>query len=43
MATIAMSAANDRRNIWLHRAAALNLRRLINMGLAYDGTTWALA
>ena len=28
---------------WLHhRAAALNLRRLINLGLAYDGTAWAL-
>jgi Transposase DDE domain len=29
---------------WLHhRAAALNLRRLITLGLAYDGTAWALA
>ena len=29
---------------WLHhRAAALNLRRLINPGLGHDGTTWALA
>ena len=29
---------------WLHhRAAALNLRRLINLGLAYDGTAWALS
>jgi hypothetical protein len=29
---------------WLHhRAAALNLRRLINLGLADDGTAWALA
>jgi IS5 family transposase len=29
---------------WLHhRAAALNLRRLVNLGLAYDGTAWALA
>jgi transposase len=28
---------------WLHhRAAALNLRRLIKLGLAYDGTAWAL-
>ena len=28
---------------WLHhRAAALNLRRLINLGLGYDGTAWAL-
>jgi IS5 family transposase len=29
---------------WLHhRAAALNLRRLITMGLAHTGTTWAIA
>jgi IS5 family transposase len=29
---------------WLHhRAAALNLRRLINLGLGHDGTAWALA
>lgn len=29
---------------WLHhRAAALNLRRLVNLGVAYDGTAWALA
>jgi IS5 family transposase len=29
---------------WLHhRAAALNLRRLINLGVAYDGTAWALS
>jgi transposase len=28
---------------WLHhRAAALNLRRLINLGLTYDGSAWAL-
>jgi len=28
---------------WLHhRAAGLNLRRLINLGLTYDGTAWAL-
>jgi transposase len=28
---------------WLHhRAAALNLRRLIALGLIHDGTTWAL-
>ena len=26
-----------------HRAAALNLRRLVNLGLGYDGTAWALA
>ncbi|MFB7462542.1 IS1182 family transposase [Streptomyces sp. NPDC056224] len=30
-------------NTWLHnRAAALNLRRLINLGLTHTGTTWAL-
>ena len=29
---------------WLHhRTAALNLRRLITLGLGHDGTTWALA
>jgi hypothetical protein len=29
---------------WLHhRAAALNLRRLVNLGLCYDGTAWALS
>ena len=29
---------------WLHhRAAALNLRRLVSLGLDYDGTAWALA
>ena len=34
-------ARNDR---WLHhRAAALNLRRLITMGLTHTGTTWAIA
>ena len=34
-------AKNDH---WLHhRAAALNLRRLITLGLAYNGTAWALA
>lgn len=31
-------------NHWLHnRAAALNLRRLITLGLTHDGTTWAIA
>jgi hypothetical protein len=31
------------KNIWLHhRAAALNLRRLINLGLTRTGTTWHL-
>ncbi|MCX5165365.1 IS1182 family transposase [Streptomyces sp. NBC_00264] len=30
-------------NTWLHtRAAALNLRRLINLGLTHTGTTWAI-
>jgi hypothetical protein len=34
-------AKNDH---WLHnRAAALNLRRLINLGLHRDGTAWALS
>ena len=34
-------AKNDH---WLHhRAAALNLRRLITMGLNHTGTTWAIA
>ena len=31
-------------NHWLHhRAAALNLRRLVSLGLDYDGTAWVLA
>lgn len=35
------TAKNDH---WLHhRAAALNLRRLITMGLTHTGTTWAIA
>ena len=34
-------AKNDR---WLHhRAAALNLRRLLAMGLTHSGSTWVLA
>jgi hypothetical protein len=34
-------AKNDH---WLHhRAAALNLRRLINLGLSHDGTAWAIS
>ena len=34
-------AKNDR---WLHhRAAAINLRRLITLGLDRNGTAWALA
>jgi IS5 family transposase len=33
-----------RNTIWLaHRCAAVNLRRLINLGLRHDGTTWATA
>jgi hypothetical protein len=29
---------------WLHhRAAALNLRRLITLGLDHDGSAWALS
>jgi IS5 family transposase len=32
-----------RNRIWLaHRAAAINLRRLINLGLHHDGTHWAI-
>ena len=31
-------------DLWLHhRTAALNLRRMITLGLDHDGTTWALA
>jgi hypothetical protein len=26
-----------------HRVAAINLRRLITMGLGYTGTNWAIA
>jgi IS5 family transposase len=34
-------ARNDR---WLHhRAAAVNLRRMITLGLIHTGTTWAIA
>ena len=34
-------AKNDH---WLHhRTAALNLRRLITLGLDHTGTTWAIA
>ena len=32
-----------RNQIWLStRVAAINLRRLINLGLSHDGTTWAI-
>jgi IS5 family transposase len=35
------TAKNDH---WLqHRAAALNLRRLVNLGLAFNGQAWALS
>ena len=35
------TAKNDH---WLHhRVAALNLRKLINLGLTHNGTAWALA
>ena len=34
----------NKNNHWLHhRAAALNLRRLITMGLTHTGTAWAIA
>lgn len=34
----------SRNDQWLHhRAAALNLRRLISLGLGHSGTTWALS
>jgi len=34
----------SRNDHWLHhRAAALNLRRLIALGLSHNGTTWAIA
>ena len=34
-------AKNDRR--LHHRAAAINLRRLITLGLTHNGTAWALS
>jgi IS5 family transposase len=34
----------ERNRIWLtHRAAAVNLMRLVNLGLAYDGGAWVIA
>ncbi|WP_344390181.1 transposase, partial [Dietzia cercidiphylli] len=34
----------DKNNNWLHhRVAALNLRRLLSMGLTHQNGTWALA
>ena len=33
-----------RNDLWLHhRAAALNLRRLLSLGLHHTGTAWATA
>lgn len=33
----------DRNQLWLaHRAAAVNLTRLLNLGLAHNGTGWIL-
>jgi IS5 family transposase len=33
-----------RNQIWLaHRVAAVNLTRLLNLGLAHNGTGWTLA
>jgi IS5 family transposase len=34
----------ERNRLWLaHRAAAVTLMRLVNLGLAHDGTTWTVA
>ena len=34
----------ERNRIWLaHRAAAVNLMRLLNLGLAHDGSAWVIA
>lgn len=34
----------ERNRLWLaHRAAAVNLTRLLNLGLIHDGVTWAIA
>lgn len=33
----------ERNRLWLaHRAAAVNLTRLVNLGLTHDGTTWTI-
>jgi IS5 family transposase len=33
----------EKNSIWLaHRAAAVNLKRLLNLGLAHDGSTWLI-
>jgi IS5 family transposase len=34
----------ERNRLWLsHRAAAINLMRLVNLGLIHDGTSWSIA
>jgi IS5 family transposase len=34
----------ERNRLWLsHRAAAVNLMRLVNLGLIHDGTSWSIA
>lgn len=34
----------ERNRLWLsHRAAAINLMRLVNLGLVHDGTSWSIA
>ncbi|AJK77992.1 hypothetical protein RE97_01480 [Mycobacterium avium subsp. paratuberculosis] len=39
-----MASGTAKNNHWLHhRAAALNLRRLLTMGLTRTDTTWAIA
>jgi IS5 family transposase len=33
----------ERNRLWLaHRAAAINLRRLVNLGIVHDGRSWAM-
>jgi hypothetical protein len=34
----------EKNRIWLaHRAAAINLMRMLNLGLSHDGSTWLVA
>jgi hypothetical protein len=34
----------EKNRIWLaHRAAAVNLIRMLNLGLSHDGSTWLVA
>jgi hypothetical protein len=34
----------EKNRIWLaHRAAAVNLMRMLNLGLSHDGSTWLVA